>query len=115
MLPLGGAVETPKNHEVILVFPRVPDRDIPEHMTISSQKANHQGPYLPPLMAHTTCPPLPRPGFAVREEVAAPISYPRLMPYGATRSVLKSLAATSTTPWGIWPMAAMMHSMVTAS
>ena len=72
MLPLGGAVETPKNHEVILVFPRVPDRDIPEHMTISSQKANHQGPYLPPLMAHTTCPPLPRPGFAVREEVAAP-------------------------------------------
>ena len=69
MLPLVGTTETPKNHDVVQFVPGFPDGDIPEHMTVRSQKLVCPGLQLPPLPARAPCPPTLTPVFAVREEV----------------------------------------------
>ena len=69
MLPLGGAAETPKNHELVRVVPRVPDGDVPKKMAVRSQKLICPGPHLLPLTTHNPRPLVPRPGFAAQEKV----------------------------------------------
>ena len=76
MIPLGGATETTKDHGAFRVVLGVLDGEVPEQMAVHDQKLVRPGPHLSPLLEHDPCPPIPRPGFAAREEVCGHIIQP---------------------------------------
>ena len=66
---MGGATETPKNHEVVRVVPGVLDIDVLEQTALCYQKVFCPVPHLPPLTEHDPHTTVPHPLFEAREEV----------------------------------------------
>ena len=76
MLPLGGAMETTRNHKAVQGVTGVPDVDVPEQRVVHYYKVIRMGLHLSPLTSHAAHTLVLCPIFASQEEVRGHVLQP---------------------------------------